>query len=86
MSRKTRQKRANMLEKFMYGKSEKAVEAAGDALVDLYVWRLGLGHCGAVISVVSQVAQRGPAFYHALLRRFKALSHITVEIHTPLAG
>jgi len=62
------------------------VEAAGDTLVDLHVWRLGPGHFGAVISVVSQVAQRGPAFYHALLRRFKGLSHITVEIHTPLAG
>jgi cation diffusion facilitator family transporter len=62
------------------------VEAAGDTLVDLHVWRLGPGHFGAVISVVSQVAQRGPAFYHALLRQFKGLSHITVEIHTPLAG
>jgi cation diffusion facilitator family transporter len=62
------------------------VEAAGDTLVDLHVWRLGPGHFGAVISVVSQVAQRGPAFYHALLRRFKGLSHITVEIHTPLTG
>jgi cation diffusion facilitator family transporter len=62
------------------------VEAAGDTLVDLHVWRLGPGHFGAVISVVSQVAQRGPAFYHALLKRFQGLSHITVEIHTPLAG
>jgi cation diffusion facilitator family transporter len=62
------------------------VEAAGDTLVDLHIWRLGPGHFGAVISVVSQVAQRGPAFYHALLRRFKGLSHITVEIHSPLAG
>ena len=31
MSGKARQKRANMLEKFMYGKSEKAVEAAAIA-------------------------------------------------------
>jgi cation diffusion facilitator family transporter len=62
------------------------VEAAGDTLVDLHVWRLGPGHFGAVISIVSEVAQRGPAFYHALLRRFKGLSHVTVEIHTPLAG
>jgi cation diffusion facilitator family transporter len=61
------------------------VEAAGDSLVDLHVWRLGPGHFGAIISVVSQVAQRGPAFYHELLARFKGLSHITVEIHTPLA-
>jgi cation diffusion facilitator family transporter len=36
------------------------VELAGDTLVDLHVWRLGPGHFGAVIAVVSQVAQRGP--------------------------
>jgi len=51
--------------------------------VDLHVWRLGPGHFGAVISVVSQVARRGPAFYHALLDGCKGLSHITVEVHQP---
>jgi Co/Zn/Cd efflux system component len=60
-----------------------AVESAGDTLVDLHVWRLGPGHFGAVLSVVSQVARRGPAFYHALLNRCKGLSHITVEVHQP---
>jgi Co/Zn/Cd efflux system component len=25
----------------------------------------------------------GPAFYHAILRRFSGLSHITVEVHVP---
>jgi cation diffusion facilitator family transporter len=63
-----------------------AVETAGDTLVDLHIWRLGPGHFGAVLSVVSRVAQRGPAFYHALLNRFTGLSHITVEVHTPAAG
>jgi cation diffusion facilitator family transporter len=63
-----------------------AVEAAGDTLVDLHIWRLGPGHFGAVISVVSRVAQRGPAFYHSLLNRFTGLSHITVEVHSPAAG
>jgi cation diffusion facilitator family transporter len=63
-----------------------AVETAGDTLVDLHIWRLGPGHFGAVVSVVSRVAQRGPAFYHALLNRFTGLSHITVEVHTPAAG
>jgi cation diffusion facilitator family transporter len=62
-----------------------AVEAAGDALVDLHIWRLGPGHFGAVVAVVSRVAQRGPAFYHALLHRFTGLSHITVEVHTRAA-
>jgi cation diffusion facilitator family transporter len=58
-----------------------AVESSGDRVVDLHVWRLGPGHFGAVVSVISTVAQRGPAFYHSILRRFKGLSHITVEVH-----
>jgi Co/Zn/Cd efflux system component len=52
-----------------------------DRVVDLHVWRLGPGHFGAVVSVISTVAQRGPEFYHSILRRFKGLSHITVEVH-----
>lgn len=62
-----------------------AVETAGDALADLHIWRLGPGHFGVVLSVVSRVAQRGPAFYHALLNRVTGLSHITVEVHAPAA-
>ena len=58
-----------------------AVDTAGDQLIDLHIWRLGPGHFGAIVSVVSEVPQRGPAFYHAALRRFKGLSHITVEVH-----
>jgi cation diffusion facilitator family transporter len=63
-----------------------AVEAAGDTLVDLHIWRLGPGHFGAILSVVSRVAERRPAFYHALLKRITGLSHITVEVHAPAAG
>ncbi|MDB6083213.1 MAG: cation diffusion facilitator family transporter [Gammaproteobacteria bacterium] len=58
-----------------------AVEKAGDELVDLHVWRLGPGHFGAVVSVVTPSAQRTPAFYHAIFRDFEGLSHITVEVH-----
>ena len=58
-----------------------AVEKTGDDLLDLHVWRLGPGHFGAVLAVVTQVAQRGPAFYHEVLRRYTGLSHITVEVH-----
>jgi cation diffusion facilitator family transporter len=63
-------------------KVRNAVEAAGDQLLDLHVWRLGPGHFGAVVSVVSRVAKRGPAFYHDVFRRFKGVSHLTVEVHT----
>jgi Co/Zn/Cd efflux system component len=51
-------------------------------LVDLHIWRLGPGHFGAIVSVVSRTPHCGPAFYHAALQRFKGLSHITVEVLT----
>ena len=57
------------------------VEAAGDKLVDLHVWRLGPGHFGVVISVITNESQRAPSFYHEVLQHFKGLSHITVEVH-----
>jgi len=57
------------------------VETEGDTLMDLHVWRLGPGHFGAVISLVTEQAQRSPAFYHAALSKIKGLSHITVEIN-----
>ena len=59
------------------------IEAGGDKLADLHVWRLGPGHMGAVASVVTENSQRGADFYHALLRRFSGISHITVEVHSP---
>jgi len=36
---------------------------------------------GAVLSVVTREAPRGPAFYHAALRPLKGLSHLTVEVN-----
>ena len=59
-----------------------SIEAAGDTLTDLHVWRLGPGHMGAVASIVTRETQRGPGFYHTLLRGFKGLSHMTIEVHT----
>jgi cation diffusion facilitator family transporter len=65
----------------MLDKVRATVEMAGDKLIDLHVWRLGPGHFGAVISVVTdEPQQHGPAFYHAALRQLKGLSHITVEV------
>lgn len=66
----------------MANKVRAAVEMAGDQLADLHVWRLGPGHLGAVVSVTTKESHHGPAFYHAQLRRFKGLSHISVEVHT----
>ena len=58
-----------------------ALESDGDTLLDLHVWRIGPGHLGAVVSVSTRQAHRGPQFYHQRLRRLQALSHITVEVH-----
>ena len=65
----------------MSNKVRAAVEGAGDQLLDLHVWRLGPGHFGVIVSVVSRVPGRGAAFYHSALQRVKGLSHITVEVH-----
>lgn len=66
----------------MANKVRAAVEIAGDKVVDLHVWRLGPSHLGAVVSLTTKESHHGPAFYHAQLRRFKGLSHISVEVHT----
>jgi cation diffusion facilitator family transporter len=55
------------------------IETDGDRLTDLHLWRLGPGHLGAILSVATQ-RSRGPEYYQALLRRFRALSHVTVQV------
>jgi cation diffusion facilitator family transporter len=58
----------------------RAVERDGDRLCDLHLWRLGPGHVGAIVSV-STAAPRAPAFYRERLTAFRALSHVTIEVH-----
>jgi Co/Zn/Cd efflux system component len=55
------------------------IEVDGDRLTDLHLWRLGPGHLGAILSVAT-ANLRGPDYYHRLLGRFSALSHVTVEV------
>jgi len=57
-----------------------AVEAEGDTLADLHVWRLGPGHLGAIVAVATAQATRGPEHYRRALARFPTLSHVTVEV------
>ena len=66
----------------MAGKVRNKIKFVGDKLVDLHVWRLGPGHFGAVVSVLSEKQQRNPSFYHKELRQIKGLSHITVEVNS----
>ena len=56
-----------------------AVESEGDQIADLHLWRLGPGHLGAIISVITKQA-REPEYYRARLARFRSLSHLTVEV------
>jgi cation diffusion facilitator family transporter len=63
----------------LLGDLRQAVEAEGDSLNDLHLWRLGPGHLGAIVSVTTH-SDRGASFYHTLLGRFQTLSHVTVEI------
>lgn len=59
----------------------RTVEADGDSLSlsDLHLWRLGPGHLGAILSVVTQLP-RDASFYRERLARFPGLSHVTVEV------
>jgi cation diffusion facilitator family transporter len=57
------------------------IEDAGDQVLDLHVWRVGPGHMSAVVSVATSESRRDSRFYHAALRRFKDLSHLTVEVN-----
>lgn len=59
-----------------------AVEAGGDAVLDLHVWRLGPGHLGAIVSVATEIPDRQSGHYRQLLSRFPSLSHVTVEVHS----
>jgi cation diffusion facilitator family transporter len=56
-----------------------AIETDGDRLTDLHLWRLGPGHLGVIVSVATR-QERGPDYYQAVLGRFRALSHVTVEV------
>jgi len=55
------------------------IERDGDRLEDLHLWRLGPGHLGASLSVVT-TKPRDAGHYRRLLRHFRNLSHVTVEV------
>ncbi|GAB0115708.1 CDF family Co(II)/Ni(II) efflux transporter DmeF [Acidisoma sp. C75] len=61
------------------GKLREAIERDGDALADLHLWRLGPGHLGAILAIVTASA-RSAEDYRQRLGRFKSLSHLTIEV------
>jgi cation diffusion facilitator family transporter len=55
------------------------LEADGDRVADLRLWRLGPGHTAAVIVVSTERAAQAEA-YHGRLNGVRGLSHVTVEV------
>ena len=67
-------------DKGMERKLRDAIERDGDELADLHLWRLGPGHLGAILSVTTSSGRTAP-HYREQLGKFKALSHLTIEVH-----
>ncbi len=59
-----------------------AVEAEGDRVYDLHLWRLGPGHLGAILAVEAR-SGRDAGFYRAKLAHLPAISHLTIEVRGP---
>lgn len=55
------------------------LEADGERLVDLHLWRLGPGH-HAVIAVIAARQPQDPAAYRRRLAGLAGLSHVTLEV------
>jgi cation diffusion facilitator family transporter len=66
-------------DKRMAEKVRQVIEGDGDQIADLHLWRLGPGHLGAIVSVITRQA-RGPGYYRARLSAFPSLSHLTIEV------
>jgi cation diffusion facilitator family transporter len=56
------------------------IEVGEDRVTDLHLWRLGPGHAGLIVSVVSDAPQP-PDVYKQRLSDIEGLSHVTVEVH-----
>ncbi|HEY5797521.1 MAG TPA: CDF family Co(II)/Ni(II) efflux transporter DmeF [Bosea sp. (in: a-proteobacteria)] len=57
------------------------IGAGGAEIADLHLWRVGPGHCCAIVSVVAAQPQP-PAAYKARLADLAMLSHVTVEVNS----
>ena len=55
------------------------LEVDGDRVADLHLWRLGPGHAGLIVSIVTHRPQQ-PAVYKRKLAGVEGLSHVTVEV------
>jgi Co/Zn/Cd efflux system component len=58
----------------------KRLERGDDRVSDLHLWRLGPGHSGLIVTIISGQPQP-PAVYKEQLLGIDGLSHITIEVH-----
>ena len=56
------------------------LEVGHDSIADLHIWRLGPGHHGAIVSLVSDHPQP-VEHYRDKLSGMRELSHLTIEVH-----
>lgn len=50
-------------------------------VTDLHVWKLGPGKLGMVASLATDVEGRERNYYARQLKKYKVLSHVTIEVH-----
>jgi cation diffusion facilitator family transporter len=55
------------------------LETGGDRVADLHLWRVGPGHFGVIVSLVTHRPD-APSSYKARLAGVGALAHVTVEV------
>jgi cation diffusion facilitator family transporter len=67
-------------DRHLAGSIRKKLEGGDDRVSDLHLWRLGPGHVGLIVSVVSD-RPLAPAAYKRRLAGIAGLSHVTVEVH-----
>jgi cation diffusion facilitator family transporter len=56
------------------------LEVGHDSIADLHIWRLGPGHHGAIVSLVSDHPEP-VEHYRDKLSGMRELSHLTIEVH-----
>jgi cation diffusion facilitator family transporter len=55
-------------------------EEVGASISDMHLWRLGPGHRGLIVSIISPVPRSADDIKNEIRRRHSGLSHVTVEI------
>jgi cation diffusion facilitator family transporter len=66
-------------DKRLAGRIRKLVEEQRDTVADLHLWRLGPGHLGAIVSVLTR-QDHDVEFYRRKLGGLSSVSHLTVEV------